>query len=255
MFRSASLLSCLFFGAASSFQVTPPASHVSSLTTTTRLFSTTSKDPQTVKAALPSILIDARGDVVESAETLAGLVENKRVALYFAAGWCPDCRNVDFILPQYIKALRDSDQPIQLIYVPSDNSLEEQLARMQALNLDLGVPVGEAADALKKQYGVWPDAEVEKFGGFVREFIDDDEELMDEPGEMMEGESQEAEPAAEIVAEQEDEYPEDDSGRRSGIPAFVVLSNTGDEFVFLDTEANSITALADWPVDDPQGIW
>jgi nucleoredoxin len=227
------------------------------------LFSTTSNDPLTVKAALPSVLIDAQGNVVDSAETLGRLVENKRVALYFAAGWCPDCRDLDFILPQYRKALNESNQPIQLIYVPSDNTLEEQLRRMQELELDLGVPIGEAADTLKKQYGVWPDAEIEKFGGFVREFIDDfdDDEMLGGGAaeEGVEGEMQDTELADEMMVEGDAELmqegPEDDSGRRSGIPAFVVLDNQGAEFAFLNTEADSIMALADWPVDDPQGIW
>lgn len=122
----------------------------------------------------------------------------------------------------------------------------------------MGVPLGEAADALKKQYGVWPDAEIDKFGGFVREWIDYDD-MQEDAGEgMVDGDIQDAELADDMAVdgvELMEEYPEDDSGRRSGIPAFVVLDNQGAEFVFLNTEADSIMALAEWPVDDPQGIW
>jgi hypothetical protein len=232
---------------------------------TPRLFSTTSysqEQCEAIKAALPSPLIDSQGNVIESAETIATLVQNQRVALYFAAGWSRHCRELDFMLAQYRSALRDSSQPIQLIYVPSDKTTEDQLARMNDLGIDLGVPLGEAADALKKQYGVWPDAEVDKFGGFARQFIDDGEYVIgdDDLENSSEGNEKTSVMDSNETAETEividpEELPEDDSGRRSGIPAFVVLDNKGQEFCFLNTERDSITALADWPLDDPEGHW
>ncbi|KAG7346458.1 thioredoxin-like protein [Nitzschia inconspicua] len=223
-----------------------------------------------IQAALPSPLIDAHGNVLDNAQTIASLVQGQRVALYFAAGWSRDCRELDFMLAQYRSALKDSQQPIQLIYVPSDKSQEEQLARMQELGLEVGVPLGETADALKKKYGVWPDAEVDKFGGVVRERVDDGEFVVgDEEVEAVQGVEQGGEEtdqaSSDIVAAFEagvtpaEVFPkptiEDDSGRRSGIPAFVVLDNKGEEFCFLNTERDSITALADWPLDDLQGHW
>mmetsp|Transcript_28710 Transcript_28710/g.50845 ORF Transcript_28710/g.50845 Transcript_28710/m.50845 type:complete len:287 (-) Transcript_28710:213-1073(-) len=237
-------------------------------TTTTRLGSTSysQEECQTIRASLPSPLIDAQGNLIESAETIASLVQNQRVALYFAAGWSRHCRELDFMLAQYRNALRDSDQPIQLIYVPSDNTLEDQLERMQELGLELGVPVGEAADALKKQYGVWPDAEIEKFGGVARQFEDDgeyiigDDDLEDDSIEMPDNEVPAPVPPAPTVAEvemveEEEQGILDDSGRRSGIPAFVVLNNKGKELCFLNTERETISALADWPLDDVEGHW
>jgi Thioredoxin-like len=227
-----------------------------------RLHSTTTtyteEECQAIQAALPSPLIDAQGNVIEHAQTIASLVQGQRVALYFAAGWSRDCRELDFMLAQYRSALRDSQQPIQLIYVSSDNSQEEQVGRMQELGLELGVPLGEVADALKKQYGVWPDAEIDKFGGTIREMLDDGEYVIGDDEEAGNGTTTPTVAATPETTEPlslADEDQWDDSGRRSGIPAFVVLDNKGQEFCFLNTELDSISALADWPLDDPNGHW
>mmetsp|Transcript_24646 Transcript_24646/g.68049 ORF Transcript_24646/g.68049 Transcript_24646/m.68049 type:complete len:205 (+) Transcript_24646:242-856(+) len=43
-------------------------------------------------------------------------------------------------------------------------------------------------------------------------------------------------------------------GRRSGVPALVVLDDqTGDEMAFLPAEARGTSALGDWPLDE--GVW
>ena len=203
-----------------------------------------------VKAALPSPLIDAQGNAIDSAESIAELVKNQRVALYFGASWSKDCRNLEFMLAQYRSALAGSDQAIQLIYVPSDETQEDQLSRMQELGLEVGVPLGETSDALKKEYGVWPDTEISKFGGVSREL--DGEQQVAVPAKYgSEGEEVATEPA--LPAEVDN--VRDQYGRRSGIPAFVVLDNEGGEFCFLNAERDSISVLADWPLDDPKNIW
>lgn len=184
--------------------------------------------------------------MIDSAETIAAMVDNQRVALYFGASWCPDCRNLEFMLAQYRSALADSDQPIQLIYVPSDKTQSDQLSRMQELGLELGVPLGESADALKQQYGVWPDAEIEKFGGISRELAVEESAVAVAQGSG--GEKEKFQELEQIDAR-------DEFGRRSGIPAFVVLDNEGGEFCFLNAERDSISVLADWPLDDPKNIW
>lgn len=44
-------------------------------------------------------------------------------------------------------------------------------------------------------------------------------------------------------------------GRRSGVPALVVLDKEGNEMAFLATESQGPSALGDWPLDDDAGIW
>jgi hypothetical protein len=144
-------------------------------------------------------------------EEIAPLVQGKRVALYFAAGWCHMCREFEFMLPQYTKALMESAQPIQFIYVSSDTSLEFQLDRMSKLGMTLGVPP-PVAQKLKALYGIWAGRE-------ARNFVD--------CGTM----------------------------RRSGVPALIVLDTQGNELTFLNVESETIAAMADWPLDDPRGIF
>mmetsp|Transcript_25225 Transcript_25225/g.59070 ORF Transcript_25225/g.59070 Transcript_25225/m.59070 type:complete len:244 (-) Transcript_25225:294-1025(-) len=213
-----------------------------------RLFSSKAED---IKSSLPSPLIDSDGNTIESPDNIAALVKNQRVALYFGASWCRDCRNLEFMLAQYRSALADSDQPIQLIYVPCDNTQNDQLNRMKELGLEVGVPLGGSADTLKRQYGVWPDVDIERFGGTSRELSGD----VEGPIATVKGSEGEKVDVERVEVTGKIEDVRDEHGRRSGIPAFVVLDNNGGEFCFLNAERDSISVLADWPVDDPENIW
>ena len=45
-------------------------------------------------------------------------------------------------------------------------------------------------------------------------------------------------------------------GRRSGVPALVVLdAKEGKELAFLAAEAEGVKVLSSWPLDDESGIW
>lgn len=45
-------------------------------------------------------------------------------------------------------------------------------------------------------------------------------------------------------------------GRRSGVPALVVLDNDGNELEFLPAESQGVRALNAWPLDDDtKGVW
>mmetsp|Transcript_29282 Transcript_29282/g.48399 ORF Transcript_29282/g.48399 Transcript_29282/m.48399 type:complete len:216 (-) Transcript_29282:51-698(-) len=45
-------------------------------------------------------------------------------------------------------------------------------------------------------------------------------------------------------------------GRRSGVPALVVLDGeTGEEMAFLPTESQGVQALGAWPLDEEKGVW
>ncbi len=118
-----------------------------------------------VETALSHLsLINNQGKSITSPQEIAPLVQGHRVALYFGAGWCPTCRELEYMLPQYIKALGESQQHIRLIYVPSDTSLDFQLDRMQKMDcLQLGVPYGNEANQLKEKYGIWSGMESKQF--------------------------------------------------------------------------------------------
>ena len=45
------------------------------------------------------------------------------------------------------------------------------------------------------------------------------------------------------------------TGRRSGVPALVVLDGAGGEMAFLPTESQGVRALKTWPLDDETGVW
>lgn len=44
-------------------------------------------------------------------------------------------------------------------------------------------------------------------------------------------------------------------GRRSGVPALVVLDKDGNELDFLAAESEGVRALKNWPLGDENGIW
>jgi nucleoredoxin len=158
-------------------------------------------------------------------QEIATLVQGRRVALYFAAGWCPMCREFEFMLPQYTKALQESAQPIQFIYVSSDATLEFQVDRMSKLNMPLGVVTPTLVHSLKAHYGIWAGREAAAFVP-PNTTTNTTTPIMIQPRQ-----------------------------RRSGVPALIVLDTQGTELAFLNVEAETIAAMADWPLDDPRGIF
>ena len=172
---------------------------------TTRLFSGGSKNAAT--DSLPPLL-DASGAEILP-ESLYERLANKRVALYFAAGWCPMCTSFEPALLQFREAANEADKPVQIIYVPSDRSAADQAKRASTMDM-WSVPFGENADSLKLKHKVWSGAESLKLG----------------------------------------------FGRRSGVPALVVLDrDQGQEMTFVPAESQGVCALGSWPLDDECGIW
>lgn len=136
------------------------------------------------------------------------LFRDKRVALYFAAGWCPMCtRAFEPSLETFRQACDESNKPVEFLYVSSDKDPETATQRAVQLNMKM-VPFQDSAK-LKKEYNIWAGSESLQFG----------------------------------------------FGRRSGVPAIVVLDKTGEEMSFLPAEAEGPKALASWPIDDERGIW
>ena len=161
-------------------------------------------------AAISSLapLMEGKQGSTLSEDAVRKRLEGKRVALYFAAGWCPQCASLEPTLQTFRQACRDSGKDIELIYVPSDRSEEAGLKRAATMDM-LVIPFGDQADEFKKSYNIWAGAESMKFG----------------------------------------------FGRRSGVPALVVLDKDGNEMSFLATESQGPRALGDWPLDDETGIW
>jgi len=158
-------------------------------------------------SSLPPLLSNDGSDV--TAESLPEALKGKRVALYFAAGWCPMCTRFEPSLLQFRQAAEASGRPLEMIYVPSDRTGADAVRRAAALGM-LSVPVGDDADGVKQKYKIWSGAEAMKLG----------------------------------------------AGRRSGVPALVVLDGReGTEMAFLAAEAEGVQALSSWPLDDVGGVW
>ena len=162
---------------------------------------------RTALAALPS-LKSADGSIL-SPDDISTQLKGKRVALYFAAGWCPMCTSFEPGLLQFRDSAASSGKDVEIIYVPSDRSEADTVKRTMAMGM-MSVPIGEEADEMKKRFKIWAGAESSKLG----------------------------------------------TGRRSGVPALVVLdSSNGEELTFLPAESQGVKALSSWPLDDASGVW
>mmetsp|Transcript_41029 Transcript_41029/g.59970 ORF Transcript_41029/g.59970 Transcript_41029/m.59970 type:complete len:201 (+) Transcript_41029:66-668(+) len=156
-------------------------------------------------SSLPPLL-STSGEAVKDAETS---LSGKRVALYFAAGWCPMCTRFEPSLTQFREAASSSGKNLEIIYVPSDRSPDDAMQRASSLGM-MSVPHGKEADDIKTKFKIWSGAEAIKLG----------------------------------------------FGRRSGVPALVVLDGKrGEEMAFLAAEAEGVNALRNWPLDEEDGIW
>jgi nucleoredoxin len=157
-------------------------------------------------SALPPI-VNADGSELSS-DAISEKLANKRVALYFAAGWCPMCTSFEPALLKFREAAAEAGTPVEMIYVPSDRSESDQTKRASAMNM-LTVPF-DKADNLKLKYKIWSGAESSMLG----------------------------------------------VGRRSGVPALVVLDGEkGEEMTFIAAESQGVRALGSWPLDDKRGVW
>mmetsp|Transcript_24611 Transcript_24611/g.37457 ORF Transcript_24611/g.37457 Transcript_24611/m.37457 type:complete len:189 (-) Transcript_24611:332-898(-) len=157
--------------------------------------------------SLPSLKTSDGSDM--KAEELAGELKGKRVALYFAAGWCPMCTSFEPSLLKFREAAGSAGKDVEIIYVPSDRSEEDVIKRTTAMGM-ISVPIGKDADEMKKKHKIWAGSECMKLG----------------------------------------------MGRRSGVPALVVLdSKSGDEMAFLPAESKGAGALGSWPLDDDGCVW
>merc|ERR1712156_101465 len=99
-------------------------------------------------------LLKKSGEVVNADEALSG---KKIICYYFSAHWCPPCRNFTPILSDfYTELAKDSEEPLEVIFVSSDNSPEELMAYMNELHGEwLAVQHGAVlAEQLMQKYEV-----------------------------------------------------------------------------------------------------
>jgi nucleoredoxin len=99
-----------------------------------------------------------------SVDAITNKLQNKRVALYFSAGWCPMCTSLeDSGLIKFRTEKSISGQDVELIYVPSDKSVDETVKRTMVLDM-MSVPYGKEADAMKSRFKIWAGIESGKLG-------------------------------------------------------------------------------------------
>lgn len=84
------------------------------------------------------------------------VLQNKVVALYFSAGWCPPCRQFTPILREFYEDLQERDLPFEIVFIPSDKTADDMDQYMKQCHGDwLAVPFGhELIKELKKRYHI-----------------------------------------------------------------------------------------------------
>ena len=127
-------------------------------------FTTRNMSSSNLAAAVSSLpsLNSSDGSAMQP-NAVANALKGKRVALYFAAGWCPMCTSFEPSLLKFRAASESSKKNVEIIYVPSDRSETDVITRTTAMNM-MSVPIGEEADAMKKKYKIWAGAECRKLG-------------------------------------------------------------------------------------------
>ena len=97
-------------------------------------------------------LVKKSGEIVYPEESL----QNKVIALYFSAGWCPPCRQFTPILADFYSELRETDLPFEVVFVSSDKTASDMDSYMKECHGDwLAVPFGsEFIKDLKARYHI-----------------------------------------------------------------------------------------------------
>lgn len=90
------------------------------------------------------------GVIIDSEEAL----QNKVVALYFSAGWCPPCRQFTPVLAEFYRDLQE--RALEIVFVSSDKTEADMNAYMHECHEDwLAVPFGhDSIKDLKKRYHI-----------------------------------------------------------------------------------------------------
>lgn len=97
-------------------------------------------------------LVRRSGVLVHPEEVL----QNKVVALYFSAGWCPPCKQFTPVLAEFYNELQENELPFEIVFVSSDKTASDMETYMKQCHSDwLAVPFGsEMIQELKNRYHV-----------------------------------------------------------------------------------------------------
>lgn len=112
-----------------------------------------------VQADVPERIIEAFGDQLVNAAgepVSPATLEGKKIGLYFSAEWCPPCRMFTPRLVEAHKALREAEEPFEVIFISHDRSAEAMLQYMQGYDMEWLAVAFDAPkrDALKQQHGI-----------------------------------------------------------------------------------------------------
>ena len=82
--------------------------------------------------------------------------QNKVVALYFSAEWCPPCKEFTPILGEFYNELHENELPFEVVFVSSDKTATDMETYFKQSHGDwLAVPFGsEMIQELKNRYHV-----------------------------------------------------------------------------------------------------
>ena len=83
-------------------------------------------------------------------------LQNKVVALYFSAGWCPPCQQFTPVLAEFYNELQENEMPFEIVFVSSDKTASDMETYFKQCHGDwLAVPFGnEMVQELKNRYHV-----------------------------------------------------------------------------------------------------
>ncbi|EQC40702.1 hypothetical protein SDRG_01775 [Saprolegnia diclina VS20] len=90
----------------------------------------------------------------------------KTLALYFAADWCPDCRDFQPTLNEFYRQVNATSHELDIVFVGSDATEADQLAHFREKQGPwLMIPFADPLrDELKRKYGVCAGKEKEAVG-------------------------------------------------------------------------------------------
>jgi len=102
-------------------------------------------------ALLGGHLVNARGNRIEPSELVG-----RKVGLYFSAAWCPPCRAFTPKLVEAYDAIRQAEQPFEIVFVSRDRSRQDMRSYMRDYRMPwLAVSyTADERDALPQRYSI-----------------------------------------------------------------------------------------------------